>query len=103
MVFEITGPMFFGMADKIPSMEHADPEKRVLVLRMRGVPAVDTTAMNSIHKLWEECRRHEIQMVFSHVNEQPMSVFQKAGFVAEVGAEYFRPNIDAALEFAETL
>lgn len=103
MVYEITGPMFFGMADKIPGMEHADPSKRVLVLRMRGVPAVDVTAMNSIRKLWEECRRHGIRMVFSHVNEQPMSVFRKAGFIDEVGAEYFRDNIDAALEFAETL
>ena len=103
MVFEITGPMFFGMADKIPNMADADPAKRVLVLRMRSVPAVDTTAMNGLHKLWEECNRHNIQMVFSHVNEQPMSVFQKAGFVEEVGAEFFQPNIDAALEKAETL
>ena len=95
--------MFFGMADKIPSMADADPDKRVLVLRMRSVPAVDTTAMNSIHKLWEECRQHNIQVVFSHVNEQPMSVFEKAGFCDEVGREYFRPNIDAALEYAETL
>ena len=103
MVYEITGPMFFGMADKIPSMADADPDKRVLVLRMRSVPAVDTTAMNSSHKLWEECRQHNIQVVFSHVNEQPMSVFEKAGFCDEVGREYFRPNIDAALEYAETL
>ena len=53
--------------------------------------------------LWEECRQHNIQVVFSHVNEQPMSVFEKAGFCDEVGREYFRPNIDAALEYAETL
>ena len=32
-----------------------------------------------------------------------MSVFEKAGFCDEVGREYFRPNIDAALEYAETL
>ncbi len=36
-------------------------------------------------------------MVFSHVNEQPMSVFQKSGMYDLVGAENFRPNIDAAL------
>ena len=70
---------------------------------MRGVLAVDTTAMNSLRKLWEECCRHDIQVVFSHVNEQPMNVFRKAGFIDEVGETFFRPNIDAALEFAETL
>lgn len=103
MVYEISGPLFFGMSDKIPSMEHADPGKNVLVLRMRSVPAVDITAMNSLHHLYDECQTHGIQMVFSHVNEQPMSVFRKSGFINEVGEEHFRPNIDAALEYAETL
>ena len=42
-------------------------------------------------------------MVFSHVNEQPMSVFQKSGLLDEVGRENFQPNIDAALDRAAQL
>lgn len=102
MVYEVTGPMFFGAADKIPHMDRKT-DKSVLILRMRAVPALDITALNGLRRLWEECRRQNIQMVFSHVNEQPMSVFQKSGLLDEVGRENFQPNIDAALDRAAQL
>lgn len=102
MVYEITGPMFFGAADKIPHLDEGT-DKSVLVLRMRAMPALDITALNGLRRLWEECRRKGIQVVFSHVGEQPMSVFQKSGLYDEVGADNFQPNIDAALERAVAL
>ena len=102
MVYEITGPMFFGAADKIPHMDK-DTNKNVLIMRMRAVPALDITALNCLRRLWQECREKGIRVVFSHVNEQPMSVFVKSGLLEEVGEENFRPNIDAALEYAEEL
>ena len=42
-------------------------------------------------------------MLFSHVNEQPMTVFQKSGLYDLVGEDSFVPNIDAALERAMEL
>ena len=102
MVFEITGPMFFGAADKIPHMDR-ETDKSVLILRMRAVPALDITALKGLRRLWEECSRQGIQVVFSHVNEQPMSVFKKSGLLDDVGADNFQPNIDAALERAVAL
>ncbi len=102
MVFEITGPMFFGAADKIPHMDQ-ETDKSVLILRMRAVPALDITALKGMRRLWEECRRKGIQVVFSHVNEQPMSVFKKSGLLEDVGEENFQPNIDAALARAVAL
>ena len=99
MVYEISGPMFFGAADKIPHMER-DNGCRVLILRMRSVPAMDITALNGLRRLYDECVRKNINVVFSHVNEQPMSVFRKSGMYDLVGAENFQPNIDVALERA---
>lgn len=103
MVYEITGPMFFGSADKIPTISNRNGTKRVLVLRFRAVPAVDSTAMNGIMRLVEECKHENIQVVFSHVNAQPMDVFMHSGLYDSVGEEFFQPNIDAALAKAETL
>ena len=99
MVYEISGPMFFGAADKIPHMER-DNGCRVLILRMWSVPAMDITALNGLRRLYDECVRKNINVVFSHVNEQPMSVFRKSGMYDLVGAENFQPNIDVALERA---
>ncbi len=102
MVYEISGPMFFGAADKIPHIER-NTGRYVLILRMRSVPAMDITALNSLQRLWEECREKGIRVIFSHVNEQPLSVFQKSGLYEQVGEENFAPNIDAALALAAKL
>ena len=102
MVYEINGPMFFAAADKIPHV--AENEKRtVMVLRMRAVPALDITAMNGLVRLHEECRGKGIRMIFSHVNDQPRSVMDKAGFAAEDGVCYFAANIGEALSLAGEL
>lgn len=101
-VFEVTGPMFFGAADKIPHMDH-DESCRVVILRMRNMPVLDITALNGLSRFWNECRRDDIQVLFSHVEPQPMAVMERAGFVEQVGKECFLPDIDAALAKAEAL
>ena len=101
-VYEITGPLFFGAADAIEHIIVKDFTK-CLVIRMRSVPALDTTAMNALKNLAKVCQAKGIAMVFSHVNEQPMHVMEKAGFVEIIGEENFRPNISAALERAEEI
>ena len=99
-VYEITGPLFFGAADAIEHIVVKD-FTRCLVLRMRGVPALDSTAMNALQNLVKTCESKGITLVFSHVNEQPMHVMEKAGFVELVGKENFQSNISAALKRAE--
>ena len=101
-VYEITGPLFFGAADAIEHIIVKDFTK-CLVIRMRSVPALDTTAMNALKNLAKVCQAKGIAMVFSHVNEQPMHVMEKAGFVEIIGEENFRPNISAALKRAEDI
>ena len=101
-VYEITGPLFFGAADAIEHIVVKD-FTTCLVLRMRSVPAIDSTAMNALQNLICVCESKGITVVFSHVNEQPMKVMQKACFVELVGEENFCPNISAALKRAEEI
>ena len=101
-VYEITGPLFFGAADAIEHIVVKD-FTTCLVLRMRSVPAIDSTAMNALQDLICVCESKGITVVFSHVNEQPMKVMQRSGFVELVGEENFCPNISAALKRAEEI
>ncbi|MBR5422035.1 MAG: sulfate permease [Lachnospiraceae bacterium] len=101
-VYEISGPMFFGDADRIATISFRETTK-VIILRMRGVPALDATAMHSLRELYERCKQAGITLVFSHVNEQPMNTMKKDGFVKLVGRENFRPHIDDAIEWAGKL
>ena len=101
-VYEISGPMFFGAADRIAEITLKDYTK-CLVIRMRGVPALDATAMHSLELLYDRCKARDVQMIFSHVNEQPMKTMQKDGFVEKIGAENFCAHIDDALKRASAL
>lgn len=98
-VYEISCPMFFGAADRIATISVKD-FTRCLVIRMRAVNALDATAMHSLEELYDKLSKKHIAVVFSHVNEQPMHVMQKAGFVEKVGSENFCAHIDEALERA---
>ena len=101
-VYEITGPLFFGAADAIEHIVVKD-FTTCLILRMRSVPALDSTALNALQNLTKVCESKGITLVFSHVNEQPIKVMVKSGFVDLVGKENFCPNIRAALDHAEKI
>ncbi len=100
MVYEISGPMFFGAADKILGITvHEDMNN--LILRMRSVNAIDSTAINALKTLNDSCKRNKVRLILSHVNEQPMNALKKCGLYDEIGAENFCEHIDAALKHAE--
>lgn len=101
-VYELNGPLFFGVADKIMNIS-LDSEQKCLILRMRSVNAIDATAMRNLDKIRHICRKKDIALILSHVNEQPLSVMKKSGFYDKVGADNFCPHIDDALKRAETL
>lgn len=101
-VYEISGPMFFGAADKIMGIG-VEESMNCLILRMRSVGAMDATAMNNLESLYKQCQKKEVTLILSHVNEQPMAVMRKSGFAAKVGEENFCAHIDDAIRRAEDL
>ncbi len=101
-VYEINGPMFFAASDKFMYVL-SDTNIDVLCIRMRNVPAIDATGVETLGKIVDKCEKHNISVVFSHVNEQPMSVMEKAGFIERIGKENFCAHIDTALKRAEKL
>ena len=95
-VYEISGPLFFGATDKIPGIL-LDEGTRALILRMRAVPALDSTAEDALEELYEKCEKQGVRLIFSHMNEQPLQVMRKSGLYARMGAENFCAHIDEAL------
>ena len=64
---------------------------------------MDVTALKSLQKIQAACKKHNITLLLSHVQEQPRLMMEKAGFADAVGHENFCANIDAALERAASL
>ena len=102
VVYEINGPMFFATTDKYLNFPiHKDT--RIMIVRMAGVPSMDSSAESSIENLCSFCKHHGVELVFSHVNPQPMELFRKYGIIDEIGKDRFCDNIDDAIEMASTL
>ena len=70
---------------------------------MRNVPAIDATGVEALMRIVKRCERHNVKVVFSHVNEQPMTIMTKAGLVDMVGKENFCDHIDTALARAQEI
>ena len=104
VVYEISGPMFFGAADKF--MEILAESKKpnyVMVLRMRSVPALDVTAYKTLENIYHQCKQNKMALILSHVNEQPMEVIKKEGLYELIGEENFQPHIQEALDRADKI
>lgn len=102
-VYEINGPIFFAVSDKFNYILDDHRQVDVLCIRMRNVPAIDATGIQNLEKIAERCKKYNISVIFSHVNEQPMQAMEKAGFIEKIGKENFCPHIDDALVRAAEL
>jgi len=102
LVYEINGPMFFGAADKFMNIS-LDNHVKVVILRMRSVPAMDVNALHALSNVLKACKKKHITLVLSHVQEQPLHMMKKAGFDQKVGEKNICDNIDQALDRAERI
>jgi SulP family sulfate permease len=72
-------PFFFGAADKIREVVgEIEKSPRVLILRMRNVPAVDATGIHALEQLARKCRSEGTMLILSEVRDQPSSALARA-------------------------
>ena len=101
-VYEIVGPLFFGSSGKLREIAPKEDTK-TMILRMKGVPALDSTAMNELDSLYSLCKSRNVRLLLSHVNESPRKIMEKSGFAQRIGKESFCDHIDTALALAGSL
>lgn len=99
-VYEINGPFFFGAADKFMEiLNEIGIPTRVIILRMRNVPAMDATALHAFKQLIDICKSKNIKILITGINKQPKSVLDKASISEIIGDECFFNTIDEAFEY----
>lgn len=104
LVFDLNGPLFFGAADKLIFIQNeVKRNTKVVILRMKGVPAMDVTALSTLTKMQANIKRKGVVLILSHVLDQPKSVMEKAGFLDQLGLENVCENIDHALTRAKSI
>ena len=102
-VYEINGPFFFGAANKfLDSLEH-HKDCKVLILRMRSVPAIDATGYHALYKIYKRCHASGVKVILSHLQRQPHKMLNKYGFLDIIGKANICKNIDESLMRAEKI
>ena len=100
-VYEINGPFFFGAAEKFKqTLGEISRRPKVLVIRMRNVPAIDSTAMHALKDLVRRTRKEGTQVLLSDVHSQPLIALGRSGLLDEIGEENLFGDVDEALEAA---
>jgi SulP family sulfate permease len=103
-VYEIDGPFFFGAAEKFRDAlgSIANPPK-VLIVRLRKVPAIDSTGLHTLQQLWRRSRGDGTYLLLSDVHAQPMAALGRSSLLEEIGEENMLGGIDEALARARQL
>jgi len=100
-VYEINGPFFFGAAEKFKdTLSEVSRKPKVLIVRMRNVPAIDSTAMHALGDLVRRTRKDGTLVLLSDVPGQPRLALERSGLLEEIGEEHMCADIDQALEKA---
>jgi SulP family sulfate permease len=75
---------------------------KVLILRMRHVPAIDSTGLHALRDVVRRSRHEGTLVVLSDVHAQPVVALERSGTYDELGEENVHGNIDDALNRART-
>jgi SulP family sulfate permease len=103
-VYEINGPFFFGAAQSFKdAVSQVAGRPKVLILRMRNVPAMDSSGVHALLDVIERSRKEGTAVVLSGLHVQPLEALTDSGAVTDIGGENLVGSIDMALERAREI
>jgi sulfate permease, SulP family len=101
-VYEVDGPFFFGAAETFKdTLAQVSKKPRVLILRMRHVPAIDSTGLHALRDLLKRAGRDGTKTLLCELQEQPLGALRRSGLLDEVGPDNVLGTIDLALAVAQ--
>lgn len=101
-VYEINGPFFFGVADRVKSiLTSIETYPKVFIIRMRNVPMVDATGMYALTEICEDFNKKGTKVILSGVSPYVKTLLFKSHVNKLVGDENIVDHIDKALKLTE--
>lgn len=102
--FRITGPLFFGAAERFrDTLGRVSRRPRVLILRMGAVPAIDSTGLRALEQIAERSRKEGTRLILCELNAQPLRAVTRSPLVALLGPRGIVTSYTAAVEAAAVM
>ncbi|HEX9172062.1 MAG TPA: SulP family inorganic anion transporter, partial [Telluria sp.] len=98
LVYAIEGPFFFGAVENFERVlleTHTDP--RVLVLRLRRVPFMDITGLQTLEEVIQQMTRRGVHVMLCEANQRVRDKLEMAGVLKAAGAGNYFDTLAGAL------
>jgi len=104
MLYEINGPLFFGASQKFQEfLVDLKQEPKVLIIRMRNVPFIDSTAVNRLKEFHQKMKSCGTTIIISGANRQVKEELFKSEVYTLFGKNNILDNISEAIKRAEKI
>lgn len=104
MVYEISGPLFFGAAEKAMStLREYSAGLRVVILHMQRVPTIDISGIVALKSSLESLYKNHIRVILADVQPQPMEALERAGVTSEDNRLAICPTLADSISMAKRL
>jgi SulP family sulfate permease len=100
-VFSVQGALLFGAAQKLDVIHHQlDKLPQVVILRLRGVSAIDCTGLGAIEELHSRLTASGRHLLLCGATGQPAHIIHQCVFVQRIGEANICSHIQQALDRA---
>lgn len=101
-IYEISGPLFFGSAKQFASMIRTiGLSSKILILRMRHVPFVDSTGLHNLESLIKELQAQGVRIILSGVNKKVFNELKEHHISDVIGEDNILDHFDKAVKHAK--
>ena len=98
LVFAVEGPFFFGAVENFErALASTRTDPQVLIIRLRWVPFVDITALQTLEEAIRDLHRRKVRVMLTGANERVTGKLRRAGILELIGEENFCTNLEQAL------
>jgi len=101
-VYEIKGPLFFAVSDLLADIvKYFDVPPETLIIRMRSVPFIDTTAVSALKRLNKQCKKKKISLLIAEPSKSVLDSLKQNNFFNYFPKEQLFSSIEDAVRFSE--
>lgn len=94
MIYDIEGPFFFAAAEKLERvLESVQAHTDTLILRMKRVPFIDATGIQTLAEIADDCREFNTRLVICGLRSNVRRKLEQAGLVDKLGKHSMYPSV----------
>ncbi len=98
-IYEIQGPFFFGTANILQNLFHAQAKHlpKTCILRLGSIPLIDASGMHALKEFFLECKKHHVHLKLSELKPPIKQKLQDYGLIKLIGKEECFDTLKEAL------